>query len=104
AANTDGLVVGNGAGRTRSIIGAQSLINAGVAPRVAALLGGTIGWTLAGLALEHGQDRRLDPPASERACAAARTLADRAGVGRLRAAALNALVREGDRTLYLFDV
>ena len=46
-------VVVNCAGRTRSIIGAQSLINAG--KPALALRNGTIGWTLAGLALDHGQ-------------------------------------------------
>ena len=51
-------VVVNCAGRTRSIIGAQSLINAGQANRVLALRNGTIGWTLAGLTLDHGQTRR----------------------------------------------
>src|SRR5690606_38010883 len=51
------LVVVNCAGRTRSIIGAQSLVNAGVVPRVAALRNGTIGWVLDGHALEHQQNR-----------------------------------------------
>src|ERR1700678_410441 len=51
-------VIVNCAGRTRSIIGAQSLINAGQGNRVMALRNGTIGWTLAGLALEAGQARR----------------------------------------------
>ena len=58
------LVVVNCAGRTRSIIGAQSLINAGVANRVVALENGTMGWTLAGLALEHGQERLAPPPSA----------------------------------------
>ena len=60
------LVVVNCAGRTRSIIGAQSLINAGVPDRVMALRNGTIGWTLDGLALEHGQARRAPVPGPER--------------------------------------
>jgi rhodanese-related sulfurtransferase len=52
------LVVVNCAGRTRSIIGTQSLINAGLPNRVVALRNGTIGWTLAGLDLDRGQERR----------------------------------------------
>jgi rhodanese-related sulfurtransferase len=48
------LVVVNCAGRTRSIIGAQSLINAGVPNRVVALKDGTMGWKLAGFDLETG--------------------------------------------------
>src|SRR5215813_13961692 len=51
-------VVVNCAGRTRSIIGAQSLINAGVPNKVVALRNGTMGWTLAGLTCENGQARR----------------------------------------------
>ena len=51
-------IVVNCAGRTRSIIGTQSLINAGVANKVVALRNGTIGWTLARQDLEHGADRR----------------------------------------------
>src|SRR5271166_1066583 len=58
------MVVVNCAGRTRSIIGTQSLINAGRPNRVAALRNGTIGWTLAGLALDHGREHRApDVPA-----------------------------------------
>jgi rhodanese-related sulfurtransferase len=51
-------IIVNCAGRTRSIIGTQSLINAGVTNKVLALRNGTIGWTLAGQDLEHGADRR----------------------------------------------
>src|SRR5690606_14739449 len=52
------LVVVNCAGRTRSIIGAQSLSKAGLPNRVVALKNGTMGWHLAGLALERGSSRR----------------------------------------------
>jgi rhodanese-related sulfurtransferase len=51
-------IIVNCAGRTRSIIGTQSLINAGIPNKVMALRNGTIGWTLAQQALEHGADRR----------------------------------------------
>ena len=50
-------IVVNCAGRTRSIIGAQTLINAGLPNRVVALRGGTMGWRLAGLELDHDSDR-----------------------------------------------
>ncbi len=46
------------AGRTRSIIGTQSLINAGITNRGVALRNGTIGWTLAKQDLDHEADRR----------------------------------------------
>src|SRR6266481_6096930 len=52
------MVVVNCAGRTRSIIGAQSLINAGVPNKVVALRNGTMGWTLAGFACDSGKSRR----------------------------------------------
>lgn len=54
-------VIVNCAGRTRSIIGTQSLVNAGLPNPVAALRNGTIGWTLAGQTLERGADRRPRP-------------------------------------------
>jgi len=50
-------VVVHCAGRTRSIIGAQTLLNLGLPNPVLALENGTQGWYLAGHALEHGSDR-----------------------------------------------
>jgi rhodanese-related sulfurtransferase len=100
-------VVVNCAGRTRSIIGAQSLINAGRANRVLALRNGTIGWTLAGLALDHGQARRAPevPAASARqARAAAWAVAQKAGVRRIDSGELRSLADGGRRTVYRFDV
>nr|GEZ59309.1 hypothetical protein [Tanacetum cinerariifolium] len=52
-------IIVNCAGRTRSIIGTQSLVNAGVPNPVSALRNGTIGWLLAGQTLDHGQSRRF---------------------------------------------
>src|ERR1700693_1298246 len=52
------MVVVNCAGRTRSIIGAQSLINAGLPNKVVALRNGTMGWQLAGFSCESGKSRR----------------------------------------------
>ena len=59
APSPDTLIVVNCAGRTRSIIGAQSLINAGVPNRVVALRNGTMGWHLAGLSLRPRQGPAL---------------------------------------------
>jgi rhodanese-related sulfurtransferase len=100
-------IIVNCAGRTRSIIGAQSLINAGVPNRVVALRNGTIGWTLAGQALEHGQARRFPEPSTQAAATAAtraRAVAYRAGVRWISAAELREISRLTDRTLYRFDV
>ena len=58
APDADTTIVVNCAGRTRSIIGAQTLINAGLPNKIVALKGGTMGWTLSGLELEHGATRR----------------------------------------------
>jgi rhodanese-related sulfurtransferase len=55
APSPETMVVVNCAGRTRSIIGAQSLINAGVPNKVVALRNGTMGWNLAGLTCESGK-------------------------------------------------
>ena len=100
-------IIVNCAGRTRSIIGTQSLINAGIPNPVAALRNGTIGWTLARQKLEHGQSRSY-PPASDTnrlaAAADARSLADRTGVRRLDRAGLDRLRADATRTTYLFDV
>jgi rhodanese-related sulfurtransferase len=102
------LVVVNCAGRTRSIMGAQSLINAGIPNKVAALRNGTIGWTLAGLTLERGQTRRFPAAVSAEqaatARAAARSVADRAGVERIGGERLDEWLADETRTLYRFDV
>ena len=102
------LVVVNCAGRTRSIIGAQSLINAGVPNKVVALRNGTMGWTLAGLACESGKARRA-PDASRAGLAFAKSAADRVarrfGIARIDRATLERWRAQSDaRTLYLLDV
>jgi rhodanese-related sulfurtransferase len=97
-------IIVNCAGRTRSIIGTQSLINAGVPNRVLALRNGTIGWTLAEQDLEHGADRRGGIGAFEGAKANAREVAYRAGVRHVGVEEANALKAQSNRTLYRFDV
>jgi rhodanese-related sulfurtransferase len=101
------LVIVNCAGRTRSIIGTQSLVNAGIPNRVAALRNGTIGWTLAGQKLEHGQSRHLGEVSSENNEAAllrSRSVAARAGVKKVSFQALEGFLEQQNRTTYLFDV
>ena len=97
-------IIVNCAGRTRSIIGAQSLINAGVANKVVALRNGTIGWTLARQNLEHGAGRRGEVGLFEGAKANARDVAYRAGVRHLGIEDAAALQTQSSRTLYRFDV
>jgi rhodanese-related sulfurtransferase len=100
-------VIVNCAGRTRSIIGTQSLVNAGIPNAVAALRNGTIGWKLAGQELDHGAGRKAPAAVSDahraQAQADARRVADKAGVRRIALDALHALEAPG-RTLYRFDV
>ena len=101
------LVVVNCAGRTRSIIGAQSLINAGIPNKVVALKNGTMGWHLAGLELERGQARTAPAPSSdalEKAQAAAARVARRFGVRSISFPEWKALQADTGRTTYLFDV
>jgi rhodanese-related sulfurtransferase len=97
-------IIVNCAGRTRSIIGTQSLINAGIANKVLALRNGTIGWTLAGKELEHGAGRRGEIGVFEGANANAREVAYRAGVRHVGMEEANALDGQTRRTLYRFDV
>jgi len=100
-------VIVNCAGRTRSIIGAQSLVNAGIPNPVAALRNGTIGWKLAGQALDSGAARRAGGVSAAARTAArrdARAVADRAGVARIDAATLERWRSDEARTTYLFDV
>lgn len=104
APDPDTTIIVNCAGRTRSIIGAQSLVNAGIGNRVFALRNGTIGWSLAGQALEHGADRHAPSGDADSARDAARAVAYRAGVRRLSAADAEILAADHRRTLYRFDV
>ncbi|QOZ50622.1 rhodanese-like domain-containing protein [Bradyrhizobium sp. CCBAU 53338] len=104
APDPDTTIIVNCAGRTRSIIGTQSLINAGVPNEVRALRNGTIGWTLARHTLDHGADTRGAIGSFENGPANARDVAYRAGVGHIGANEMAALVDETSRTLYRFDV
>jgi rhodanese-related sulfurtransferase len=104
APDAETTIIVNCAGRTRSIIGTQSLINAGVANKVVALRNGTIGWTLARRNLEHGANRRGGIGLSEAASASAREVAYRAGVRHLGVQEATALQAQSGRTLYRFDV
>lgn len=100
-------VVVNCAGRTRSIIGAQSLINAGVPNRVVALKDGTMGWELAGLTLATGQTNHAPAPVGEALGVArerAAEIARRYGVQRITPAQLAQWQSDAGRTVMLLDV
>ncbi|HLQ26971.1 MAG TPA: rhodanese-like domain-containing protein [Acidiferrobacterales bacterium] len=102
------LVVVNCAGRTRSIMGAQTLINTGLPNRVVALRNGTMGWHLAGFDLEHGAKRRapaVSPAGLQAAKTAAARIAARFGVREIDREILQLWQAESEqRSLYLLDV
>jgi len=103
----DSLVIVNCAGRTRSIIGSQSLINAGLENRVVALENGTMGWELAGFAVERGRDDHVPEPSPEARVWAERAAADvgrRFGVRHVGHDELEALRADRGRTTVLLDV
>jgi len=105
----DTRIVVNCAGRTRSIIGAQTLIDWGVENEVVALENGTQGYWLEGIPIEHGADRRApsgdtSPAALEAKRGRARKHAERHGVVYAATGDVVAMAKEEPRTTYLFDV
>ena len=104
----DTTVIVNCGGRTRSIIGAQALRNAGFRNRIVSLKDGTMAWHLAGFEVVHGAARR--PPdvsgaGLQAASEAAARVAARCNIQRIDRATLAAWRAEaGRRTLYVLDV
>jgi rhodanese-related sulfurtransferase len=104
----DTTVIVNCGGRTRSIIGAQSLINAGFPNRIMSLKDGTMAWHLAGLGVVQGATKR-PPEVSPAGFAAGREsavrVAARCEIPRIDKATLERWRAEAeDRTLYVLDV
>ncbi|HSV52189.1 MAG TPA: rhodanese-like domain-containing protein [Burkholderiaceae bacterium] len=98
-------IVINCAGRTRSIIGAQTLINLGLRNPVFALENGTQGWYLEDLGLEHGSKRRYGEPANQAGMrAAAQRLAQRFEVPVVSAETVRGWAHDTGRSLFLCDV
>lgn len=101
-------VVINCAGRTRSIIGAQTLINLGIPNRVAALRNGSQGWQLAGFELEYGNDpgafATLDGAALAAAQNRARRFAAANDIRFISPATLDEWQDDAARTTFVFDV
>lgn len=100
-------IVVNCAGRTRSILGAESLRSAGVPNKVVALRNGTMGWELAGYQCDRGKSASYAPgtPASvTEARARADRFATKNGVQTCTRAQLDAMVTDASRTTYVLDV
>jgi len=104
----DTTIVINCAGRTRSIIGAQTLINLGIPNKVLALENGTQGWYLEDLSLDHGQTRKypdqINHSALEARQARSRALAEKHGVRFVETHTISQWLKEKDRTTFLCDV
>ncbi|HVI17570.1 MAG TPA: rhodanese-like domain-containing protein, partial [Gaiellales bacterium] len=104
----DTTVIVNCGGRTRSIIGAQALRNAGSGNKIMSLKDGTMAWHLAGFEVVHGAARRppeLSEAGRRTAIEAAARVAERCGIPRIDRATLAAWRAQGDRrTLYVLDV
>lgn len=101
------LVVVNCAGRTRSIIGCQSLVNAGLENRVVALENGTMGWELAGYTVDRGREAHAPDPSeasSAWATNAATSVGERFGVREVGHDQLAEWLAEPGRTTVVLDV
>lgn len=98
-------IVINCAGRTRSILGAQTLINLGIANPVYALENGTQGWYLVDLPLEHGKTHHYgSDTGNQQLKAQANALAERFDVPFVDADTVRAWAQDSDRSLFLCDV
>lgn len=98
-------IVINCAGRTRSIIGAQTLINLGLPNPVYALENGTQGWYLADHTLEHGGTQRYaDDSGNTDLRPAAKALAARFDVPSVNAQTVQQWAADAGRSLFLCDV
>ncbi|WP_424814160.1 rhodanese-like domain-containing protein [Roseococcus sp. YIM B11640] len=100
-------IVVNCAGRTRSIMGAESLRRAGVPNRIVALRNGTMGWELAGFTCERGQTRTYapgTPSSADLALRRATAFAAENGVRVTTRAAAEAMLADDSRTTYALDV
>jgi len=101
-------VIVNCGGRTRSIIGAQSLIDAGFPNKIMSLKDGTMAWHLAGLGVVSGATGR-PPEVSAAGLSAGREaasrVAQRCDIPRIDGATLQRWRAEAaERSLYVLDV
>lgn len=101
-------IVINCAGRTRSIIGAQTLINLGVKNKILALENGTQGWYLADLKLDHGATRKypdtIDVKNLSEQQRRAKALAEKNDVTFVDGATVARWLSDTTRTTFLCDV
>jgi len=94
------------AGRTRGLLGAQTLIDAGVTGHITALHKGTMGWELSGRTLEKEAGRKLEnkPGGATGPAEIAKSIRVRAGISVVSRATLEDWRADEERTTYLFDI
>lgn len=105
--NPETTIIINCAGRTRSIMGAESLRSAGIPNQVVALRNGTMGWELAGYQCAHGKTESFSigvPREAELALERADHFARKRGVRFIDAQQAETLRKDISRSCYLLDV
>ncbi len=106
--NPNTKIIVNCAGRTRSIMGAQTLLNFGIENPVYALENGTQGWVLAGFELERGATRKypdtLNAAAVPGLQASAKQLLARFKVQTVTAKQVTQWLADSSRSLCVLDV
>jgi rhodanese-related sulfurtransferase len=101
------LVVVACGGRTRSIIGAQALINAALPNKVVSVKNGAMAWRLAGFQVQEGATDRAGPVSTDSlkwGAEAANGVAAKHGVQTVDRATLARWRADASRSLYLLDV
>jgi cysteine-S-conjugate beta-lyase len=108
APDPETMIVVNCAGRTRSIIGAETLIDLGIANPVVALENGTQGWSLAGFDVETGATRRYPKKSGSEVSDArrvrVRALAELRGARFVDEPEIATWLEDKTRTTYLIDI
>ena len=104
-ASQDTKIIINCAGRTRSIIGAQTLINLGIKNPIFALENGTQGWYLNDYVLDHGKVAQYaQPKVDEEMLLASKALVKKFDIPVISDEQFLSWKNDTDRSLYLCDV
>ena len=103
--NQDTKIIMNCAGRTRSIIGAQTLINLGIKNPIYALENGTQGWYLNDYVLDHGKVAQYaEPKVDDEILLASQALMNKYDVPLISDEQFLLWKNDESRSLYLCDV
>jgi rhodanese-related sulfurtransferase len=103
--NTNTKIIINCAGRTRSIIGAQTLINLGIKNPVYALENGTQGWYLNDYELDHGKVSEYAPPkVDDEILLGSKALVNKFDIPLISDEQFLSWEKDSSRSLYLCDV